>query len=388
MFHACKYAMLGWVLIGIHGVSGEESSTPTTPEDWVAMLGATEFAKRELATARLVEAGPDVLELLIAARRHSDPEVRARAELIHAKVAKDWFEERANRFLANTSSGDDLPGWGHAKKLLADSVATRRMFVDLSREYPEFVESLALPPPARRVAAERVAERSLQAQHAQQLPKQADLIALLMTVADDEVELTDVIHRRIVQLTSLSVFSEAVNSSVFGKKTQELAGIWVLKAPEFLSSYAIQVAIDKKLPEGLIYCRKLLKPGAAIEVLQNACRGICELGSIDDLPIFEPLLSDRREVFRLIEGESVSPEGPRQPVKQELRIGQVRDFILAAALWRGGVKPQEAGFLYTPSTARKFQLDSQIDLYCFANDDQREVPLTKFRELLKAQQDK
>ncbi len=92
---------------------------PSEIDHWISELNAPEFAHRERATSRLIEAGPVAASALIAAAKEASPEASVRIaailrtwytsgqdELIDAaEVAFEQLSESKNRHLASRAAG-------------------------------------------------------------------------------------------------------------------------------------------------------------------------------------------------------------------------------------------------------------------------------------------
>ncbi|TWT68992.1 hypothetical protein [Crateriforma conspicua] len=115
--------------------------TLETIETLVDQLGSSDFAVRERASASLLESGYPIVPILQRGEALSgDPEVRLRLGRLLARLEDQYQRSIESAFLAGT--GNDMPGWSVAKKLMGDSGWVRSEVVMMYREVPDLLQSL------------------------------------------------------------------------------------------------------------------------------------------------------------------------------------------------------------------------------------------------------
>ncbi len=333
---------------------------------WIEQLGSPKFAEREAASIQLAEAGPAALTALHTALNHPDPEIQARAKMLYTRVSETWFQQRADKFLAGNTDGSDFPGWTQAKQQLGDTQDTRRLFINLSRRHPEFVEQLQEVALTRAHAAEKVADRSRDAQYQSIPPPLEDVVALLLVACDDEVKLPDGVHRRIYDLMSQVAFNEAISDPQLRIPLMKLTNTWVMRAPARSSADVISLCIQHRWAVGAQRARQVIAEKGTPDDLNWAFYALTLLGDESDIPALLPVLEDKREVYigQDVEpfadgnGNAQKPREPGQPEPKpatptEPRITQVRDLALSAALILARISPKEAGFPFARSNTRR-----------------------------------
>src|SRR5262245_38530451 len=80
---------------------------PAQIDALVRDLGSERFAAREAASDRLARIGLPAFSALEEASRHSDREIRFRAERILTLIRKNDLERRLAAFAAGTGKGDE-----------------------------------------------------------------------------------------------------------------------------------------------------------------------------------------------------------------------------------------------------------------------------------------
>ena len=144
----------------------------------VDQLGHGEFARREVATNRLLEIGTLALGQLERGQQHVDREVRYRCERIVARVNLERRRRRLAAFLVYQDSAqeDELPGWSRFRQLVGDKAVTREMFAKMLSSEWDLLARLDGPPVD---VADAFVDRCTEIEQARSLYRQTPTLACI-----------------------------------------------------------------------------------------------------------------------------------------------------------------------------------------------------------------
>ncbi len=338
----------------------------------VLQLGASRFADREAAAIALIEVGPEALPALAQASELNDPEIRARAQLIHRQVEESWFNSRAEKFVSGAPLDEPFTGWDQALPILGNTHAARTLFVLLSRRYPEFVKKLSAPPQERAHAAEEVADASRKRQFRGEAPELPDLLPILLVANDREVTLPPNVHRRIAELTTQSFFTEAMIDTHGSAPLLKMINHWILNAPENSAIDALHLAVTRNWSAGAERARRMLnQEKISSDDFIYVMFVMSRMGTPEDIAILRKYFEDRREVYRgAAEFAEIAqtPDAKPDPNKLQLRVTQIRDVAYATSCILLRINPKEVGFPFAQPQSRWFVDPGSLDQFSFPGD--------------------
>lgn len=317
--------------------AGSDRSAPgvAVPDQWrrwIDALGADEFSVRERAAANLRKVGLAVLpELRRVAESSNDPEVRARAADLARIMTEGALNDRIDTFLSGGNPG--FEGWEVARAILGDSPVVRELFVDLLRDHPDVVASLAGSAAERKQALEgATAEVQRKMRREFRPPSSSDLIALLLPANDPNVELSATVESTLLSVLRMHPASELLESPQLAPAATALIGGWVRRTGLGTRDQVLWFAMSRELEDALPVAVETLRQANNPETLTAALQAIAQFGSEKDIAAVEPLLGDQRMV-------SQRGLGPGNAVFT--RLG---DVAMATIAILGGLDLTEAGF--------------------------------------------
>lgn len=261
----------------------------------VQRLGAATFAEREAAASEIFAVGAQLLgELKTAAAHDPDPEIRLRAQLLYQQIASTDFEARAAAFIADGTAGHTFAGWSYTAQQIGNNQAVRRLFVAISRNYPEFVAALDGTPRQRAEQVQPLVE-SIQ-RKVTQVPEtdNHDTMALLLLAADPNVPLTSGLEATLLTMLYKGSAGRVRQDAQLADPFNRLLGRWVRRARldrrEDILAQAMQLDID----DGLTLALRTLVETNDPAALQLALQAIARFGGPQHAPQVQPLLDDSR----------------------------------------------------------------------------------------------
>lgn len=339
----------------------------------VKQLGARTFAARQRAQKAIVAVGVPAKEALQAACHDADWEVRSRARQALAAILEVEFETQLNAFLADETSaaGQRLPGWERFSLAAGDTSAARRLFGDMQRAERALMQADDDPEHASRLLEQRAAHFAQQmadAPGAQQPRISLGSIAAIIFVASNpEVPVADSTGLAIDRLALQTPFFNAMNLRPTAEPLRKLIGALIARpfdADSLVSYCNVDIALHYDLKE-IVGPSKQLLVGAAAPAsrLRYPILALGKFGSVEHVPIIEPLLKDARPAD--------------VPNRRQDSGTEVRDVALAVLVHLTGQNLADYGLKHVKSDQTQlFQLDS----LGFHDATARESALKKWRE--------
>ncbi len=249
--------------------TSKPAAPPAELATWIAQLGDQEFGVREDATRKIREVGLPAKPALVAALRHSDPEVRLRARRCLTEILDADFQTRLRAF-ENGQLADDqaLPGWERFKVQIGDDAPARDLFVQMQKAEAGLMESVAA---GGSVAAEAVALRCQQALQVSRIPdasmrQQPSLgmvSALLFVASDPSLKLPEQTQMLVFNFVNQQSFQTAIRSGTHQSHARKLLGNWIAETPSNNLAYqTLRLAMQHDIQEGL-------KPALRIALQKN-----------------------------------------------------------------------------------------------------------------------
>lgn len=298
-------------------------------------LGSDRFQIREAASDRLARIGLPAFAALEEATRHTDREIRFRAERILILIRKNDLERRLAAFLASAGRTDyDLPAWSRFAKTYGDAEASRHLFVEMQRAEPELLAALHRDPrAAAEVLGRRLTERFVQpvrGVNVNMLPvSSGEISAYLFVAAQEDADVSSNSMNVLLTVCNQSAFLESLRAPKKGELNKKMLAGMIVRGKAESSYPAIRIALELGMKEGLVPAVKLLEEHGKMKAnspiyaaMALAC--VAEMGDASHVSVVEKLLGDQSlltsSVNRLVNnGQTVA----------QTRELQVRDAALA-----------------------------------------------------------
>jgi hypothetical protein len=317
-------------------VTAPAKASPEQIAILIRELGHERFATRESASDRLARIGLPAFAALEEATRTGDREVRFRAERILNRIRKSDLERRLAAFIAGTGGDDyELPAWDRFQKRYGDSEVSRRMFVEMQRAEPELLATLQRDPRAAvEVLGRRLQERSMiPVRGVGQMPgtvSTPELSAFLFVAAEEDTPVSTNSQYFLLQFCRQPAFSEALRSPQDGELAKKILGGVIRRAEGEASLYAMQLAIDYELKDGLTPALKIIEQhgtwnaaSGTMAIMALGC--VASTGDASHVPLLEKLLDNQTQIYT----SSVRVVQNGQPTMITKEV-QVRDAALAS----------------------------------------------------------
>lgn len=302
----------------------------------IQQLGADSFADREDAMKELIEIGLPASDMLAAAVRDPDREVRFRAQRALSVIERDDLNKRIRRFMVGDIEGTEagLPGWDRFSKLMGDSEKTRQIFVDMQKVEYNSLKMLEENPEG---IGALIASRANQLRDSFPNPNQpidpAHLAALLFLATEPEVDVDEQTYLSVYYLCSNGAVQKALEHGDYRDPLRKLLAPWILRAEGVGTYQALLLAMRNDLREGLELAERLLSedPEPASHVKRYALQTVAKFGSKENASLAEKFFNDESRI-------SARTIGP------ETFSTQVRDLALAVAIKLNGEQLEKYGF--------------------------------------------
>ena len=300
--------------------------------DLLEQLDSDSYAQREAATSQLTKLGDQALAHLQEALKSPQAETRLRAQRIIAEIQQDDLQRRIDAFLTSTEpdAGQDLPVWPRFRELVGDSPQARQSYVSMLKAEGELLKAAASNP---RVAAGAFQLRcqQLQAESAAQGREleQATLSAVLLVAADDRVPVGSGTESLLYRFCTHSAVKAELEQSDSDSIMRKLVGGWIASGRG--GYYALRLAMQHELPEGLSAAEKMLDGNTPAYYRQYAILTFAKLGNKSHISRLMKLLGDATVCTT-------------HRVNDDTYQTQFRDIALVAVLHLAGYDPQMFGF--------------------------------------------
>lgn len=350
----------------------------------VKRLGSPAYRVREAASRDLAKLGRAALPALAeAVATATDPEVRARVELLLPKVTAADLQARLAAFRADADGRFDheLPGWSAMRERAGSSPDARRLFADMWANKPTADLLAALDGPAdvlgRKLDARRAElyQTNVRFNPAGQraVAQPADLAALLLLdgLAPPAAGRA---YNPTWYLLQQQPVKDLVSDDARPAFRKLLAG-WMdgrAEPNELYQAMMLAARLDRKELPPVRYAAKLLEnqqKGTPAFYRMYALTVAAKDGAAA-LPLLAKGLEDRTSVRAQVAG----PAG--QLALYEI---QVRDVALAMSVLASGGKPEEFGFENSsPGVAANGLVRANYTQYRFADEAKRDAAFKKW----------
>lgn len=354
----------------------EQSAFARDPHALVRQLGDPQFAARKRATAQLVELGADAIEALEEGVQSRDREIQYRSRHALQVIREQDFQRRLRSFAAGLDSREryELPGWPLFRKDYGDTVEARSLFVEMQQSEPTLLQALdRSSDDALEVLMQRVAEIQQQARQGENLRQLSlgsittFLFVLNHTSGGEPAELTG---HNIGSYFRQESFSGALQAGSHRDLLRKMLGTWIARAEGWDAFYAIILAMQFDIAEGLRPAQRVLETQGGDPNLPYyrgfALQVFAKFGDASHVPVIEPFLDDTTSY-----GGSVT-------VAQNAKYRtQIRDIALATVVHLTKQDPQEFGL-----TRMKLMGSTQFfntGSIAFEDDAQRDEAIAKWK---------
>jgi hypothetical protein len=380
MFHKVRgktnIAVFAAVAACCSGLSFAQSSDAEKAAELVARLGHEDFQIRENATGGLIEMGIPAKEVVEAATRSSDPEVRFRAQrILDALIVRQQAQMLA-AFAKdiNGEQGVSLPGWDRFQEIAGTSAASRDLFVQMHRAEWSLLHTVEKDP---KKAAADFARRCGELQNALRYAREqitlGSVTALLFLAGDERMDVPDSTGAMLYSFCYQNAFKTAIEGGKHRDTLRTLLGHWVRTSEGAWTAYqSLMMAMRYNLKEGLNPARKMLAEGANTpqHYKQYALLAIAKLGTVENVPNLERSLSDKTVCSR----QTVRNGNNRSEYQT-----QIRDVALVATIHLHGKNPKDFGFERATPNSQYLYSTSTLG---FQKEEEREAAFKKWQEHL------
>lgn len=366
-------------LAGVQGASPKEHTDVAQIQALIAQLGSPKFSARKAASEKLAQIGLPAFSALEEAARHTDREVRYRAEKVLAIVRQNDLERRLAEFLAasDTPSPASLPAWSRFQKAFGNTAASRELFVQMQRADSELLAAFDMDV---RKGVEVLSQRTLTYQQAQQAKalqngllvplSLGEITALLFVAGEEDVRLSSQTVMAVLTFCNQPGFREAMLKTQTRELPSRLLGRVIQRSEDAAAYQAMRLATEYDLKEGLAPALKMLEvPNLKSRFyLQYALLLIVKYGDASHLPRIELLLDDKTQLG------TATQDGVRREI-------QIRDSALAAGVLL--TKQEIKDYFTIPMPTRTNQQGVSPAAYSllqlgFENDEVRAAAQQKF----------
>jgi hypothetical protein len=366
--------------IGVPAAAGADEALAAPPSAqelarWIAQLGDDDYAVRQQASLRLLEAGPAAESALRPALSSRDPEVRDRAQRLLAAIRQREQHRRLVAFLAHQGDDDDprLGGWSLFRRLAGDSRASRQWFAQMYRAEASLLDQLnsdsqqaILDAYNRRLTALQE-DRARAAALLPGAPSGAydvpapSVAALLLVAADPRIPAAALDGASLYSLVQQPTMYQELSAGTHRELLLRLLDAVVGR--EFSTQLAYQhclLAMQYDLKSALEPARKFVtRQDVPSSTRLYAVLAIGKLGTADDLEVLRPLLDDATQCWVWQIG------------KQRYSL-QLRDAALAASIHLSGGNPRDFGFARLQGNPQMLFAPHSLG---FADDQERAAAL-------------
>lgn len=298
----------------------------------IEALGSSEFAERERAASRLLQAGLPILdELRRAAKESGDAEIRLRTQQLVKQLTHGDLEARIDAFLKGEEVG--FQGWRDAREILGDSNAIRELFVEVMRAHPDVLTSLEGTARDRVMAMDATVTRIQTAMFIEsKFPTRADAFALLLPAIYPDVELNSPFEMLLMDVLRKEAASKLRRDAHLNRPFADLLGRWIRRSTLGNREDVLLTGMAWDSEATLTLAVRTLGESNQAETLAVALQAIARFGDLDHVALIRPLLDDKR---------AAAEQGYTRTTLVQTQLG---DVVMATIAILHKVPLKEAGF--------------------------------------------
>ena len=332
----------------------------------IESLGAKQFADRERAATKLLNAGKLAIpEMQRAIEQSTDAETRLRIEQVVKQLADGDLQARIKAFLAGQEV--QFKGWPVVQRFLGNSITIRELFVEIMEEHPYVGESMEGTTRERAIALEStLAAVQPKLNTIRDEPRRADLFSLLLVALDPEVPLPALHEQIILRLCQRSLVTEIRKDASLSGPFAALMNRWILRAGTTNREDILLTGMEMNLSSTLILAVSTLEENGSADTIATAFQVITRFGGRQHIPLIENFFTKEEVV-----GAPALRDDPSLP--------QLGDIAVATVAILLGQPLEEIGMeKIALHPTRGFLLPSRL----FENDpsEQRKASRSKVRE--------
>ncbi|HTN77538.1 MAG TPA: hypothetical protein VL096_19905 [Pirellulaceae bacterium] len=366
---------IAWVPAYAEDAPSPEATLP--PPQLVEQLGDASYLKRERARLELERREFDAQDALEVGVKSDDLEVSYLCEQLLIDIREKATQRHLAKFVNETDKDKhyDFPAWKALKELLGDDPTVRQMYVDMYRDEPDLLKSLATEKEdiaGKATARALVVQRNI---NSFRMPITVGSIATMLLVGgQDDVTLPVNGNSIIYSFCYQQVFRDSFNSPTQGPALRKLLGKFMLKADDNSAYQGLTLAMQFGMKEeGLRTATRVLEGKAtAAHVKQYAMMTVAKLGDSEHMKLLEPLMEDATVCSQ-------------QQVNKVIYKTQVRDIALFALVHIAKEDPKQYGFdRFSPNP----QIVANVHTLGFENDEKRAAAFGSWKKFQEAQKAK
>ena len=323
--------LLSVLLAGSQTLQAQQTPSAEKLTTLVQQLGDNSFKVRERATNQLEDAGPAARQMLTAALRSPDLEIRLRARRLLALIVERDFAARLAAFLNDEDNSVDhkLPGWQRFRKALGDDTAIRRLFASMIRSEAKLLEALDSGQNLEGKFAMRARELQPYSSFNANGPRTAgtpSLATILFVASQGDAVINSDSHQLIFSILQFQGTQDTLRGSPHRKLLEKMLDGWVVQLEKANpnSYYSLMTCLSYDLKEtGLRLARShLTSKATSPSMLQYAIMALGRFGGPDDKQFLLPQLQNT----------SVCHTWSNPQIKKGVIRTQVRDVALVMLL--------------------------------------------------------
>ena len=345
----------------------------------VSDLSAPMFAKRQKATAQLLQLEAPAVALLEVKLETATEPVAVQLRQVIPKLRKRLFDDRVAALESDQKLTDltGMPDWDRFVRITGNAEAALPVYLEMLRtERALFADRMFSSSELSEHLEERtkVLRAACNGELEEEFPV-ASAAALMLIASDENVILRRATSTNISESLQDSRFGKLITDGFHADTLRALTSEW-LKRPGIAADRPLLLSIEFKLPVGREVAlrtieRRVYNQSAAYSLL---CLGA--LQQTDSLSVVEQVLNDEmasRPVWPP-RGETADDLISGRKIESTYSV-QARDVALAVAIHLRGRRPKEFGIHVMSSEVNLFTFDSMG----FNNDNDRNAAISKYR---------
>lgn len=339
------------------------SERKLTPEALVEQLGDESYSLRERARLELERREFDAQTALEEGLASDDLEVRYHCERILSEIQERAIQRKLDDFVKATGDGKEykeFPAWQVAHKVLGDSEATRKLYVDMYRAESDTLKLLEKQDEALAAhidARSRFLQRRAQGLYQAPLGN-GNIAALLLAAGNDDVKLSPAGHSMLYQLCYQQVFRDAMQSDK-APPLRKLLGRYVLTTEDQSAYQGMTLTMQYNMAEeGLACADKILSGKTTMpHIKQYAVLTVAKLGDDKHIDKLKPLLEDKQVCSQM-------------QINKVTYKTELRDIALFGIVHLSKQDPKKFGFdRFSPNP----QMLANVHTLGFENEEKRQA---------------
>ena len=301
----------------------------------IEQLSAPKFSQRESAATALLQIGaPALASLRKQLELSGEQEAQIRITELIKQLMDGQVEVQIEDFLAMKTV--NFAGWPEIRLILgSDTLATRTLFVEILRSYPN------LPPSMQRnytnrdrsIALESVVA-AMQKKRFKQAATIADAFALVIPHVYPDFVMPDDSEDLVISVLQSNTATKLRKDTQLSPSFRYLLGQWMIQTSLANREDVLFYGMDWDIPQCQIIAKKTIlnEKRASTDALKYCLQAMAKFGNRSDVPAISTLLTDKRPVSPPL----LTPRGTI--------TNQVSDLAIAAIACIYGVELEDVGF--------------------------------------------